>query len=78
MGAAAKDILTRVGDAVQNAADDILMPVYERIDKNSMTDEEKFKARRDDPKFREQDDKFQERVRERQRRKAKEKGEEYP
>lgn len=75
MGSAAKDILKRASDVVQNAADDILMPIFERVDKDSMTDEEKFKARRDDPKFREQDDKFQERVRDRQRRKAKEKGE---
>lgn len=74
MGSAAKDILKRAGDAVQRASDDILVPVMQHFDRKSgMTPEERQKARADDPKFKEQDDKYQDYVKAYDKRKAEEK-----
>lgn len=71
MGAAA-DLLDRVHRGMKNAAEDLLMPLYERAE---MPPAEKEKARASSETFRKADDEFQAQKKSYRERKAQEKGE---
>jgi hypothetical protein len=66
---AAKGLLRSAGQRVKRAADDILYPVMDAIDRGALSPEERRKARDSDPEFRKNDDEFQEGVDRHQRRK---------
>jgi len=66
---AAKGLLRSAARGVKRAADDILYPVMDAVDRGSMSREDRRKARDSDPQFREDDDRFQEGVDRHQRRK---------
>lgn len=67
---AAKDMLSGAARRVRTAADDILTPAYDAIDRASLSDSERKQARDSDPDFRKADDEFQEHVRSHRRRRA--------
>lgn len=58
VGEAAKALLERVHKGVKNAAEDLLMPVYERIHSRT-SPEEKQKYRAESETYRKADDEFQ-------------------
>jgi hypothetical protein len=66
---AAKEMLRSGAKRVKRAADDILYPVMDAVDRSAMSREERQKARDSDPEFRKNDDEFQEGVDRHQRRK---------
>lgn len=68
MGAVA-DLLERANRGVKNAAEDLLMPLYERAE---MPPAEKEKARASSDTFRKADDEFQAQKKSYRERKAKE------
>ena len=75
MGSAAKDILDKIGKTVGDAADDIITPVLER-DYNRMKEKypDSHAEGMKDPEYRKADEKFNQHLEERRRRKAQEEG----
>lgn len=70
MGAASKDILKRVGDAVQRAADDIIVPAQERqYERLKREHPDSHTEGMKDPEYRKQDEKFNEYVKKHKQRK---------